>query len=55
MQGEVYTGTHSFRVNYAQERFQELINRGLSEYQADKILTQELGHNRVEMSQYYRR
>ncbi len=54
-QGDIYTGTHSFRVNYAQERFKELTSRGLSEYRADKILTQELGHNRIEMSQYYRK
>ena len=53
--GELYTGTHSFRVNYAQERFNELISQGYSELQADKILTQELGHNRIEMSQYYRK
>ena len=52
---EVYTGTHSFRVNYAQERFNELLEQGYPEYQADKILTQELGHNRIDMSQYYRK
>ncbi len=55
MQSEFYTGTHSFRVNYAQERFKELTSQGLSPLQADKILTQELGHNRIEMSQYYRK
>jgi len=51
---EVYTGTHAFRVNYAIERFEELVNRGLTELQADRILTKELGHNRIDMSRYYR-
>lgn len=54
--GEVYTGSHSFRVNYAQERFEELTEeRRFSEEEADRVLTQELGHNRLEMSRYYRR
>ena len=54
--GEVYTGSHAFRVSYAVERFEELTEeRGLSEEEADRVLTQELGHNRLEMSRYYRR
>jgi len=53
--GEVYTGSHSFRVNYAQERFEELTEeRGLSDKEADQTITEELGHNRIEMSRYYR-
>ena len=51
---EKYTGTHSFRVTYARERFKELTGMGYSESQADKIITQELGHNREDMSRYYR-
>lgn len=53
--GEVYTGSHAFRVTYAVERFEELTERGLSEEEADRVITQELGHNRLEMSRYYRR
>ena len=53
--GEVYTGSHAFRVSYAVERFEELKAKGLSDEEADSILTQELGHNRLEMSRYYRR
>ena len=53
--GEVYTGSHAFRVSYAVERFEELKGKGLSDEEADRILTQELGHNRLEMSRYYRR
>lgn len=52
--GEVYTGAHAFRVNYAAGRFQELIEKGYSEQEADRLLTRELGHNRVSMSRYYR-
>lgn len=52
--GEVYTGAHAFRVTYAVERFKELRDKGLSEKEADRILTQELGHNRLKMSIYYR-
>ena len=53
--GEVYTGSHAFRVSYAVERFEELKVKGLSDGEADSILTRELGHNRLEMSRYYRR
>jgi len=52
--GEVYTGAHAFRVNYAIERFEELKATGLNDREADRVLTQELGHNREEMSRYYR-
>ncbi len=50
---ESYTGSHSFRVNYAQRRFQELIEKGLSEKEALKIITKELGHNRIRMAKSY--
>lgn len=53
--GELYSGAHAFRVNYAEERHNELTERGLSFSEADKVLTQELGHNREEMSIYYTR
>jgi len=52
--GEVYTGSHAFRVTYAIERFEELTSKGYSEKEADQKITQELGHNREEMSRYYR-
>ena len=52
--GEVYSGAHAFRVTYAVERWEELRDQGYTEQEADKILTQELGHNREEMSRYYR-
>ncbi len=52
--GEKWTGSHAFRVNYAIERFEE-IRQHKSEFEADKQLTRELGHERISMSQYYRK
>ncbi|GAB6073304.1 hypothetical protein JCM14244_16910 [Venenivibrio stagnispumantis] len=51
---EIYSASHGFRVSYAVERFFELKAQGLDDLQADQILTRELGHNRISMSQYYR-
>lgn len=50
---ETYSGSHAFRVNYAQRRHQELLERGLSEKEALKIVTEELGHNRPSMAKAY--
>ena len=51
--GEIYSGTHGFRVNYAQERYKELVDRGVSERKALEVVTKELGHNRLSMAKYY--
>lgn len=51
---EIYTGPHAFRVTYAVRRFRDLVASGIPEHEADRILTQELGHNRIQMSRYYR-
>lgn len=51
--GEIYTGAHAFRANYAHDRREELIDRGLSEKEADKIVSEELGHSRPAMGRYY--
>jgi len=50
---ETYTGSHALRVNYAQRRHKELLEKGLSEKEALKILTQELGHNRISVAKGY--
>ena len=50
---ETYTGGHRFRASYATERYDQLV-RSCGEFLAEKILTQELGHNRSDMSHYYR-
>jgi hypothetical protein len=50
---ETYTGSHAFRVNYAQRRHKGLLDKGFSEKEALKILTQELGHNRISVAKGY--
>jgi len=53
--GEIYTGSHAFRVNYVKERLRELRERGYSEKEALQIIEYEIGHSRIEMSAYYSR
>lgn len=48
-------GAHGLRHGYAHERFAELQARGLSEQDAKTILSQELGHFRVEIIDTYLR
>lgn len=50
---EIYTGAHAFRANYAHERREQLIDSGISEKEADKIVSEELGHSRPSMGRYY--
>jgi hypothetical protein len=51
--GEVYTGSHAFRVNYVKERLEELKSQGYSEREALQKVEHEIGHSRIEMSKYY--
>jgi len=53
--GELYTGSHAFRVNYVKERLQELKSQGYSEKEALQKIEYEIGHSRIEMSAYYSR
>ncbi len=53
--GEVYTGSHAFRVNYVKERLKELKSQGYSEREALQKIEYEIGHSRIEMSVYYSR
>jgi len=53
--GEVYTGSHAFRVNYVKERLEELKAQGYSEEEALQKIEYEIGHSRIEMSAYYSR
>ena len=48
-------GAHGLRHGCAHERFAELQARGLSEQDAKMILSQELGHFRVEIIDTYLR
>ncbi len=51
--GERYTGTHAFRASWAIREYQRLIGEGKTEAEALKIVSQELGHERISMSVYY--
>jgi len=53
--GEVYTGSHAFRVNYVKERLEELKSQGYSDKEALRKIEYEIGHSRIEMSAYYSR
>ena len=56
--GEIYCGTHAFRVNYANNRYTELSwdeNDILREREKKilSIITEDLGHSRLSMARYY--
>jgi len=55
---ETYCGTHAFRVNYADNRYEELSvdDNDILEKREEKILsiiTEDLGHSRLSMAKYY--
>ncbi|MCX7858377.1 MAG: site-specific integrase [Deltaproteobacteria bacterium] len=55
--GEIYSGTHAFRVNYANERYIQLSKEDDNFTEREKvilsIITEELGHSRIPMARYY--
>lgn len=57
--GETTTGSHSFRWNFAQQKFQNLqVNQGYSSYSRQEALrevSESLGHNRAEITEHYLR
>ena len=53
--GEKYTGSHSFRHNYAQRRYSELRAQGLSEDRAKMQTSEELFHHRLDIIDKYLR
>ncbi|MDD5007851.1 MAG: hypothetical protein PHC68_05525 [Syntrophorhabdaceae bacterium] len=53
---EIYTGPHAFRVNYANNRYEELALRSMNSREEEETLitiTEELGHSRISMAKYY--
>jgi site-specific recombinase XerD len=56
---EIYCGTHAFRANYANKRYDELVNSTEEEVtkeeeiRALRKITEELGHARISMAKYY--
>jgi len=54
---ETYCGTHAFRVNYANERYDGLFRENDMLNEREKkilsIITEDLGHSRLSMAKYY--
>jgi len=48
-----YQGSHGLRYNYAQDRYGELIERGYGHTEALKVVSEELGHHRPEITLHY--
>lgn len=48
-----YTGTHGLRWNYAQERFNNLQEQGKSYNESLVKVSQELGHERADITEHY--
>lgn len=50
-----YHGSHGLRWNFAQERFREVQECGLTSIEAMKTVSEELGHNRIDITLHYLR
>jgi len=50
-----YNGSHGLRWNYAQERFGELQDKGLTREEALIQVSNEMGHNRADITEHYLR
>ena len=48
-------GAHALRHNYARARMEELQSRGFNYYHARKIISQEMGHFRGDVTEVYLR
>lgn len=51
--GQRYNGSHGLRWNFAQERFKELQGVGASYEKALGVVSHEMGHNRIEITEHY--
>lgn len=51
--GEVNTGTHDLRYNYAQGRYLDLTKAGYAPEQAHYIISEEMGHHRPDITLHY--
>jgi hypothetical protein len=51
--GQDYNGSHGLRWNFAKERFSELQKTGISYEKALGMVSDEMGHNRIEISEHY--
>lgn len=53
--GEEYHGSHGFRWDYAQARFQEVQAAGLTYNEALSQVSSEMGHERADITEHYLR
>lgn len=53
--GESYTGSHSFRYNYARRTFTDELAKNKTYLEALKIVSAKLGHHRASISKHYLR
>jgi len=53
--GQQYHGSHGLRWNCAQERYRELQGHGLTSLESMKVVSEELGHNRLDITMHYLR
>lgn len=51
--GQNYNSSHGLRWNYAQERFQDLLTRGVSYEKALGVTASEMGHHRISITEHY--
>ncbi|WP_163329419.1 hypothetical protein GFV12_08510 (plasmid) [Desulfurobacterium thermolithotrophum] len=51
--GQAYQGSHGLRYNFAQEKYEELIEAGWGHNEALKEVSEMLGHHRPEITQHY--
>jgi hypothetical protein len=51
--GQDYNGTHGLRWNYAQDRMRELQTHGLTYEEALREVSQEMGHERSDITEHY--
>ncbi|GFO68592.1 hypothetical protein GMLC_21710 [Geomonas limicola] len=52
---QIYTGSHGLRWNFAQERFAELQERGKTREEALYLVSNEMGHERSDITEHYLR
>ena len=51
--GQSYNGSHGLRWNFAKERFSELQKSGIGYEKALGLVSESMGHNRIEISEHY--
>lgn len=52
---EKRTGTHDFRYNYAQDRYNGIVDAGYNNAQAEQKVSWEMGHERADITRIYLR